>query len=331
MSHFARLNKLWGRGCLAAGRIPSALYLLDAAWFPWDPPAFPWPSFPCSAGNPGSGGLKPHLSVLRTNLQLEHLLHPQAWAHLDGDFVSHAETQHPGSLIGVPHWPHVVCPTDLCALPYPGCHTPGRSVLYMNEMAFQCILIYCFASIPPNNPFPIVFYNTKLFAKPVGLYGVEPPCICVAVCKREWTRVQQLSNFISFPVRKISLKLSMLLADNKWLPITPLVSVTWNQLSDVNIFATRPTDWKWGEDAVLALEGVAGPARRGDGCCSEPAVLTHGVGTDPWGHVGALVFRAGAGSGKCNSLLPLERKSGGLNRNAVTQDGPVNTVKPFLK
>lgn len=59
------------------------------------------------------------------------------------------------------------------------------TVLYVNEMAFQCILIYCFAGIPPNNPFSIGFYNTKLFAKPMGLYGVEPLCIYVALCKRE--------------------------------------------------------------------------------------------------------------------------------------------------
>lgn len=30
-------------------------------------------------------------------------------------------------------------------------------------------------------------------------------------------------------------------------------------------------------------------------------------------------------------LLPLQRKSRGLNRNTVTQDGPVNTAKPFLE
>lgn len=47
----------------------------------------------------------------------------------------------------------------------------GVTVLYVNEVAFQ---IYCFASIPPNNPFSIGFCNAKLFAKPMGLYSVEP-------------------------------------------------------------------------------------------------------------------------------------------------------------
>lgn len=63
--------------------------------------------------------------------------------------------------------------------------TLSVTVLYVNEMAFQCVLIYCFASIPPNYPFSIDFYNAKLFAKPMGLYGIELWCICMALCKRE--------------------------------------------------------------------------------------------------------------------------------------------------
>lgn len=35
--------------------------------------------------------------------------------------------------------------------------------------------------------------------------------------------------------------------------------------------------------------------------------------------------------GNATHPLVLQRKSGGPNRNTVTQDGPINTVKPFLE
>jgi len=42
----------------------------------------------------------------------------------------------------------------------------GITVLYVNEMAFQCILVYCLASIPPNNPVSIGFSNANYLHNP---------------------------------------------------------------------------------------------------------------------------------------------------------------------
>lgn len=46
---------------------------------------------------------------------------------------------------------------------------------------------------------------------------------------------------------------------------------------------------------------------------------------------GLSFFRQVQALGNATHPLALQRESGGLNRNTVTQDGPVNTVKPFLE
>lgn len=47
--------------------------------------------------------------------------------------------------------------------------------------------------------------------------------------------------------------------------------------------------------------------------------------------LGLSFFRQVQAPGNATHPLALQRESGGLNRNTVTQDSPVNTVKPFLE
>lgn len=47
--------------------------------------------------------------------------------------------------------------------------------------------------------------------------------------------------------------------------------------------------------------------------------------------LGLSFFRQVQALGNATHPLALQRKSGGLNRNMITQDGPVNTLKPFLE
>lgn len=49
-----------------------------------------------------------------------------------------------------------------------GCGHVTPSPAICLSLAFQCSLIGWFATMPPNDPFSIGFYDINLYAKPVG-------------------------------------------------------------------------------------------------------------------------------------------------------------------